>query len=142
MVSPTGNGVTPQGKFGEFGAFELFVIRPGSRPPYGFATALARWGRAVADGDKPLCLCCDHEFLPGNDPPDAWTLAVPVCASPSMMILTALCERCARSSDDEIMTSAYECYRKMGLRGRWHRQGQPDYAMSFRPAGDVAPAAV
>ncbi len=103
------------GRFGEGGAFELFVVRPNTRPPCGFVSAMLRWRQAVADEDRPLCMCCDHEFRSGNDVPDAWTLAVPMHASPSMTILAALCERCARRSDDDITAAAFEHYRRMGM---------------------------
>jgi hypothetical protein len=103
------------GRFGEHGAFELYVVRPNTRPPYGFASATARWLRAVADGERPLCLCCDHEFLSAGDPAAAWAFAVPLHSAPTMAIVTGVCERCGRRSDDEIIGSAYRQFRQMGL---------------------------
>jgi hypothetical protein len=54
--------------------------------------------------------------------------------------LTALCERCGGHSDDEIMTAAYQQYRRMGLAVAAGRRGVASTGMLDLRATTIAGA--
>jgi hypothetical protein len=92
------------------GLFSVEIIRPPitSADRAETAVAILNWfGQATsrAADDAPLCLDCDTPFSPGAWPA-AFLVAMPVGDVATTALLTGICDRCARRSDDDLKQTA------------------------------------
>src|SRR6266849_5813951 len=67
--------------------------------------AIVQWrdGLRLSDGERPLCLDCDHEFGANTPPPGAFILVVPHGGEPTKALLIGVCADCAAVNDPALM---------------------------------------
>lgn len=65
-----------------------------------FEAGLAQRGKA------PFCLCCDHAFRPGGEPPSALLIVELLGGGPAEIpkrLVAGICETCAERHDDSAL---------------------------------------
>src|SRR5262245_41248796 len=102
------------------GVIRLVVVRPQylpSAPPeftVRFIDLLCEFKKLVEAGRKTLCLACEHEFKPAAKP---WVFVVtmPHRDDAKNASLAAVCDECAKRSDQELIEINYQQLKEAGI---------------------------
>jgi hypothetical protein len=78
----------------------------GDRVSQGFLLGLGQWlkmHRRVAERKAPLCLACEHAFRRGVELPFTFMMTYSEDPRAKQIVLTGVCETCAKMSDPELL---------------------------------------
>ena len=76
---------------------------------------MAQWMHLVKTDDKPpLCLACDFEFTVPDKYPPAFVITRTLFRQ-SRVVMTAVCRRCAKKSDERLLDIAFRHFKQMGM---------------------------